>query len=274
MISNVHVAALLGFVMLVSQVGAVKAETASVAYPSPGTVLEDIYGEKGDGSSSYALAPYNGGHVVSLWYPYHFKIAGHQYYVGLTVLEPSEGSSSYDGILFGQMTYRLETAGGKSFWTIFHGSRVVAEVHGQMKADQIDKSRTAKDYVTSDQHLVLAIPTTHFEAGETINTFTIFAFDPAKNDLGDYKSWQYLGTVAAGGDNSANCGEGLPTPCVSSTGSLSFARPVSGSMPVIRVNLTGTEVEGPGKTRTLGPNDAVTYKFNKTKRQYEAVSAN
>lgn len=277
MMSHSRRAVLVGSVLMISlsswAFAASRAAAADAPDPRPGTVLEDIYGEKGDGSASYALAPYNGGHVVSFWYGYHFKVAGQKYYTAFTVLEPTEGSTTYDGFLFGQMTYRLDTIGDKSSWTIFHGQRVVAEVHGSLKADKIDDSRKAKDYVTSNQHLVVAIPTSHFEAGETINTFTIFAFDPAKNDLGDYRSWDYLGAVAAGGENSANCGEGLPVPCVSSTGALFFAPPVSGKMPDIRVNLAGTQVDGPGKIKTLGPTDAITYRFNRAKGQYEGLPA-
>lgn len=267
---------LVGSVLLISLSGwafsTIKANAADAPDPNPAMVLKDLYGEEGNGSASYALAPYNGGHVVSLWYNYHFKVAGRKFYTAFTTLEPAEGSTTYDGFVIGQMTYRLDPEGGETFWAAFHGKSVLAEMHGSLKADTIDKSRTAKDYVTSDQHLLMAIPTTRFEAGETINSSLIFAFDPFINDRGNYESWRYLGSVGAGGDNSANCGEDLPTPCVSSTGTLSFAAPASGTIPEIRVNLSGTQVAGPGKIKTLGPKDAVTYKFNKAKGQYEAVS--
>jgi len=264
--------------MLASLFGAAnagsKSEAINVPVPSPGTVLKGVWGEEGDGSGSYALANGNGSSdIVSLWFNYHFELAGKRYHTGFTTLEPGEGSSE-EGLLFGQQTYLLDSDGGKSFWTLFHSQNDLAKMQGVMKADQIDETRDPEQYVTSNQHLVLAVPTTNFESGETINNFMVFAFDPAKNDLGNYKGWEYLGSVAAGGENGANCGDDLPTPCVSSTGTLSFVRPGSGTMPVIRVNLSGTQVEGPGKTRTLGANDSVDYKFDKKTRQYQQAAGN
>ncbi|WLS05134.1 hypothetical protein [Shinella oryzae] len=278
MMSRIGKAAFLGSVTLVSIFGTAHAASKSGAVnipdPAPGYVLADVWGEKGDGSASYALANANGSSdIVSLWYNYHFEIAGTPYYTGFTVLEPGEGSSE-EGLLFGQATYRLDTDGGKSFWTLFHGQNDVGELPGVTKAEQVDDTRDPVQYVTSNQHVVLAVPTTIFEAGETINNFTIFSFDPEKNDRGDYKGWAYLGSVAAGGENSANCGDDLPTPCVSSTGKLSFVSPVSGTMPVIRVDMSGTQVEGPGKTRTLGANDAVDYTFDENTRQYQQPAGN
>lgn len=269
-----------GSVMLIALVStansASRSNTGDVPDPSPGSVIRQVYGdsiegEVSDDSTSSQLASYNGGHVVSLWYNYHFKLSGRQYYTGFTVLEPAEGSTSYSGILFGHLTYVLKNDDGKPSWVSSYGDRATAEVPGIMRAPQIDDTRSPQTFITSDKNLVLAIPTTDFENGETFTNFTIFSFDPNKNDLGDYKSWTYLGTVAAGGENSANCGEGLPMPCVSSTGNLSFVAPTRGAskMPTIRVTLSGTEVAGPGETKTLGTADAVNYKINTTTKQYE-----
>ncbi len=143
-----------------------------------------------------------------------------------------------------------------------------------MKAPQVDESRGAHEFVTADQHLVLAIPTTDFQSGETIKSFTVFSFNPDKNDLGDYKSWQYLGSVAAGGDNSANCGDDLPQPCVASSGRLSFVAPASGTMPVIRMVMSGTEVAAAGKARALDAKHAVDYTFDAETRQYQPAGGN
>lgn len=269
-----------GSVMLIALVStansASRSNTGDVPDPSPGSVIRQVYGdsiegEVSDDSTSSQLASYNGGHVVSLWYNYHFTLSGRQYYTGFTVLEPAEGSTSYSGVLFGHLTYVLKNDDGKPSWVSSYGDRATAEVPGIMRAPQIDDTRSPQTFITSDKNLVLAIPTTDFENGETFTNFTVFSFDPNKNDLGDYKSWTYLGTVAAGGENSANCGEGLPMPCVSSTGNLSFVAPTRGAskMPTIRVTLSGTEVAGPGETKTLGTADAVNYKINTTTKQYE-----
>lgn len=269
-----------GSVMLIALVStansASRSNTGDVPDPSPGSVIRQVYGdsiegEVSDDSTSSQLASYNGGHVVSLWYNYHFTLSGRQYYTGFTVLEPAEGSTSYRGVLFGHLTYVLKNDDGKPSWVSSYGDRATAEVPGIMRAPQIDDTRSPQTFITSDKNLVLAIPTTDFENGETFTNFTIFSFDPNKNDLGDYKSWTYLGTVAAGGENSANCGEGLPMPCVSSTGNLSFVAPTRGAskMPTIRVTLSGTEVAGPGETKALGTADAVNYKINTTTKQYE-----
>lgn len=253
-----------------------RSNIGDVPDPSAGSVIRQVYGdsiegEVSDDSTSSELASYNGGHVVSLWYNYHFTLSGRQYYTGFTVLEPAEGSTSYSGILFGHWTYVLTNDDGKPSWVSSYGDRATAEVPGIMRAPQIDDTRRPQTFITSDKNFVLAIPTTDFENGETFTNFTIFSFDPNKNDLGDYKSWTYLGTVAAGGENSANCGEGLPMPCVSSSGNLSFVAPTHGAskMPTIRVNLSGTEVAAPGETKTLGPADVVNYKLNTKIKQYE-----
>ncbi|QDG93767.1 hypothetical protein NIBR502774_14270 (plasmid) [Rhizobium sp. NIBRBAC000502774] len=286
--SRIRKAAFLGSVTFISLVGMAnagsKSDATHIPVPSPRAVLEGLWGEallKGvpgeedGGAASYVLAPSSetSGDIVSLWFNYQFLIAGERYYTGFTTLEWGEGSPEA-GLLFGQQTYRLDTAGREPFWKPFHRQNDVGEMPGVMKADQIDETRDPEQYVTSNQHLVLAIPTTNFASGETINSFTIFAFDPAKNDIGNYKSWQYLGSVVAGRENSASCGADLPTPCVSSTGTLSFVSPASGAMPVIRVNLSGTQIDSPGKTRTLGANDAVEYKFDKKTRQYEQAAGN
>jgi hypothetical protein len=286
--SRIRKAAFLCSVMFISQFGMAnagsKSEVATIPVPSPGAVLKGVWGEgvlngvsgeEGDGSSSYVLPPSSetSGDVVSLWFNYHFWIAGERYYTGFTTLEPGEGDPEAV-LLFGQETYRFDFAGRKPFWKLLHSQNNVGEIPGKMKADQIDETRDPEQYMTSDQHLVLAIPTTNFASGQTINSFTIFAFDPTESDLGKYKSWQYLGSVAAGGENSASCGADLPTPCVSSTGKLSFVPPGSGAMPVILVNLSGTQLTGPGKTRTLGAKDAVYYKFDKETVQYKQATGN
>lgn len=278
MMLNIRKAAFIGSAMLISLFGTANAASKSAAInipdPTPGYVLADVWGEKGDGSASYALANANGSSdIVSLWYNYHFEVAGEQYYTGFAVLEPGEGSSE-EGLLLGQATYRFDTAEGKSWWSLYHAQNNVVSMPGIMTADKVDDKRAAAKYVTSNQRLILAVPTTNFESGETINNFMIFTFELAKKDVSDYKGWEYLGSVAAGGENSANCGDDLPTPCVSSTGKLAFVPPGSGTMPVIRVNLSGTQVDGPGKTRALGANDAVDYKFDKKTRQYQQAAGN
>ncbi|MCY1555557.1 hypothetical protein D9M68_922330 [compost metagenome] len=50
-------------------------------------------------------------------------------------------------------------------------------------------------------------------------------------------------------------------PCIDSDGELSFAD-VKDSLPRVKVRVSGTTIEGPGKTRTLGTADNATYVYD------------
>ncbi|UYK85340.1 hypothetical protein NG827_02695 [Xanthomonas sacchari] len=253
------------------------AQPAAAEVPAPGQVLADIYGAKGDGSASYAI---DNGAVASFWYGYRFDLGGKQYYTGFANAtggkydKPGDPAGDQDlpdpaaTVSISQATYVLDSAGGKPAWTLFHAQRWAGDFGSDGKADTLDEQRKPQSTETKDGHLLLALPTTRFADGITSAGFAVFTFDPNKNDLGDYKGWVYLGTVAAGEDNSAACDDQGTMKCATSTGTLSFVPPASGNVPSLRIALQGTAVEGPGKVRTLGPADAVTYTYDPAKQHY------
>ncbi|MCC8668113.1 hypothetical protein [Xanthomonas arboricola] len=246
--------------------------TVNAEVPAPGHVLADIYGMKGDGSESYTI---DNGALASFWYGYRFDLGGKQYYTGFANAGPGKYGKSEEedspnptvGVSISQATYVLDDAGGKPAWVLFHAQQWAGDFGGNEKADTLDQTRKPQRTETKDGHLVLALPTTRFANGISSLGFALFSFDPNKNDMGDYKGWVYLGTVATGEDNSAACDDEGTMKCASSTGTLSF-EPGSGSMPTLRVAMSGTAIAGPGKARSLGAADVVTYTYDATKHQY------
>ncbi|NIK39442.1 hypothetical protein FHY12_001727 [Xanthomonas arboricola] len=246
--------------------------TVDAEVPAPGHVLADIYGMKGDGSESYTI---DNGALASFWYGYRFDLGGKQYYTGFANAGPgkygkSEEEDSPDpavGVSISQATYVLDDAGGKPAWVLFHAQQWAGDFGGNEKADTLDQKRKPQRTETKDGHLLLALPTTRFANGVSSLGFALFSFDPNKNDMGDYKGWVYLGTVATGEDNSAACDDEGNMKCASSTGTLSF-EPGGGSMPTLRVAMSGTAIAGPGEVRSLGAADVVTYTYDAAKHQY------
>ncbi|CAD1796465.1 hypothetical protein XSP_003662 [Xanthomonas euroxanthea] len=246
--------------------------TVDAEVPAPGHVLADIYGMKGDGSESYTI---DNGALASFWYGYRFDLGGKQYYTGFANAGPGKYGKSEEenypdpavGVSISQATYVLDDAGGKLAWVLFHAQQWAGDFGGNEKADTLDQKRKPQRTETKDGHLLLALPTTRFADGISSSGFAMFSFDPNKNDMGDYKGWVYLGTVATGEDNSAACDDEGNMKCASSTGTLNF-EPGGGSMPSLRVAMSGTAIAGPGEARSLGPADVVTYTYDAAKHQY------
>ncbi|CTP82963.1 hypothetical protein A6R71_14135 [Xanthomonas translucens pv. arrhenatheri] len=250
---------------------AVQSDPVAVEVPAPGRVLDDIYGHKGDGSASYTI---DNNALASFWYGDRFDLGGKHYYTGFANAGPGkygkpeeENPDPAVGVSISQATYVLDRADGKPTWTLFHAQRWVGDFGSNEKADTLDQKRKPQSTQTKDGHLLLALPTTRFADGITSSGFAVFTFDPNKNDLGDYKGWVYLGTVATGEDNGAACDDQGTMKCAASTGTLSF-EPGSGPMPGLRVAMSGTAIAGPGKVRSLGPADVVSYTYDAAKQQY------
>lgn len=256
-----------------AQAAAAQPQPVTVEVPTPGHVLNDVYGMKGDGSASYTI---DNGALATFWYGYRFSLGGKQYYTGFANAGPGKYANSADadmpdptvGVSISQATYILDKVDGKPVWTLFHAQQWAGDFGANEKADPLDEKRKPQSTETKDGHLLLAVPTTRFATGVTTTGFAIFTFDPNKNDLGDYKGWVYLGTVTTGDDNSAACDDEATMKCASSTGTLSFEPSKNGPMPTLRVAMQGTAVSGPGKIRTLGDADTVTYTFDTAKKQY------
>ena len=248
-------------------------DTGAAVYlppPRPGIVLADVYGEKGDGSASYALEDKT---LVSFWRGETYEVGGKRFYTGFAFHAPkSDGDDDLPdpetGVGITQATYLLDDIQGKPAWTLFHAQPDVGSFGGYGKPDMPDKTRATQRYAMKNGHLLLAIPTSRFADGVKTTGFAILTFDPAKNDLGDYKGWQYVGTAATGEDNGAACDDEGPMKCAVSTGTLNFVAPKAGVMPTLQIAMQGKVVSGPGKTRTLGASDTRTHVYDSAAKHY------
>jgi len=236
--------------------------------PTPGHILADIYGQKGDGSASYAL---DDGAVVEFWHAEDFTLGGKHYYAAfadhVSKAGLADGSPEPEmGVRLTTATYVADVVDGKPVWKLFHAQPSdIGSFGAYAKADAIDRERATQRYVTKAGHLLLAIPTSRVDSGVKTLGYAILFFDPAKSD---YMGWQYFGTVPVGEDNSASCDDQGTVKCAASKGTLTFVAPKSGSIPIMRITMQGTVISGPGTTRALGAADTKTYTYDNKFRHY------
>lgn len=244
--------------------------------PAPDSILYFIYGRDGDGARSYEL---EGGATVSYWLGHEFDLDGTRYFTGFTSKtndrEGEGGDSEYaleDGrIAIGQATFRRVggEGSGKLEWAQVDTDGYVGEAGANDRADEIDDSRQVQDHQTGDGRYLLAVPTRAFTNGVTSRMFALFLFDPNNVDALKFRSWGYLGSIAAGSENSAACSDGEVMPCVSSTGTLSFGPQADDGLPRIKVMFEGETIASPGQVRALGEGDAVTHAFDPQAHAYQ-----
>ncbi|MNC40368.1 hypothetical protein D3C75_890700 [compost metagenome] len=115
---------------------------------------------------------------------------------------------------------------------------------------------------------MLAVPTSTFATGTSIESYTVLVFNPDYEKSEDGQVWASAGTVITGEDNSAACDEGQVMPCVSNRGALAFSAVAGSDLPTITVTATGTTISGPGQTRALGAADARQYHYDAARKAY------
>ncbi|RJU09813.1 hypothetical protein XcmpCFBP7700_00165 [Xanthomonas campestris] len=241
--------------------------------PYAGSVLYLIYGMDGDGATSYEI---DNGAVATFWCGQHFDLDGKHYYTGFAYATPNKYGSDAEetfadpgqGVSLSQATFLLVAPGSERPWMLFHAQQYVGTFGGYERADAHDEKRPTQSFVLSNGHLLLAVPTSSFSNGISSTGFAVLTFDPAKNDLGDYRGWVYRGTLAAGEDNGASADEQGNVPHASSTGSLRVHSDPGAVMPILEVVLQGTVVAGPGTTRALDATDTERYRYDATSGQY------
>ncbi|MEG2805027.1 hypothetical protein [Stenotrophomonas sp.] len=241
--------------------------------PSPDSILYLIYQRDGDGAFTYEV---DGGVIVSYWYGLAFDLKGKHYFTGFTTgTEGEEGPGSEGGmeepghVAIGQATFVQGGDAAKPTWSQLETDGYVGEFGANDQGDPVDTTRKAQYEATEDGRLVLAVPTRRFADGVATASFALFLFDPDNVDALSFRRWGYLGSIAAGSDNSAACDEGQVMPCAVSTGTLAFGPPSASGLPVLTVALAGKEIAGPGKLRELGPTDGLTYTFNAKAGRYQ-----
>lgn len=241
--------------------------------PSPDSVLYFIYQRDGDGAHSYEV---DGGAIVSYWYGHAFDFKGRHYFTGFAnSTEGEEGPDAEAGLMtpgsvaISQATLVQVEEAGKPAWSQVDTDGYVGEFGSNDQADRIDATREVQSHETADGRLLLAIPTGRFATGVKTASYALFLFDPDNVDQLKYRTWGYLGTIAAGSDNAAACDEGAVMPCAASTGTLSFdSSSGTAGLPKLKVMLSGRAVSAPGEVRTLGATDALTYDFDANAGSY------
>ena len=238
--------------------------------PGADSVMYMIYNKDGDGATSYEI---ENGSTATYWYGHAFELAGVRYYTGFAYDTPEkfngdDGVPDPDqGVNLTHATFKHAAAGAAKPW-VFDGAELsIGEFGGREQANQVDTGRQPATITTRDGRYLLAVPTQSVDGGVTSMSYDVFAFQPDDLAATDDTHWRHLGTLAAGEDNALACDEGQLMPCVKSAGSLSFVAQGDG-LPSVRIERSGTTIAGPGKTRELGPDDAVTYRYDAAKKKF------
>lgn len=247
---------------------------SAIKPPSPDSVLYMIYKKDGDGATSYEV---DYGSWVTYWYGHQFDFKGKHYFTGFAYKTPEKfGEEEQDApadpegtVAISQATFEVTKPQDKAPWALREADGFVGEFGAYGKASDIDETRQPQSFETQDGRLLLAVPTTTFSTGVATAGFALFVFDPAEvNKLRD-KHWAYIGSIVTGSDNEAACDEGKVMPCAKSAGTLAFLAPKQGSgLPTLQVTPSGTVIDAPGKTRTLGASDVATYAYDTEKNSY------
>jgi len=242
--------------------------------PSPDSVLYFVYQRDGDGAHSFQV---EGGDVISYWYGFPFEVQGENYFTGFTTRSTgpegpdSESKTMEPGrVAIGQVTLVEAVQSEQQGWSQIATDGYVGEFGESDQPETVDPSRKAASHELSDGRLILGVPTRLFNDGIATPSYAMFVFDRKGLPQEPFRLWTYAGTIQAGSDNSAACEDGVLT-CAVSTGVVSFEPTSTDAMPTIRVELSGEAVTGPGQTRALGPEDALTYKFDANAGRYQAL---
>lgn len=226
------------------------------AAPVPGAVIEAIFQDRGDGSSSYDVG---NGSRATFWFGYAYQVDGRRQYTGFVEQSPDHfGSDSAADdppsakATLTQATFVIDNA--RAGWSFVGAQRSIGEVGGRGQADAIDPSRQPVMHVVSPTRLLLAVPTVAaIEQGTVQKNYELLL-------RGDKGAWLHIGTVNAGYDDRAGCDGGRAFPCTSMRGRLTFERG-TGEMPSIRIALEPNARDAPGA-------GMATYRFDPTTSSY------
>ncbi|WP_193390936.1 hypothetical protein [Stenotrophomonas indicatrix] len=254
------------------QSSATPATTATATPPDAGSVLYFIYDVDGDGAVSYEVA---NGSVATFWFGHAFELAGTRYYTGFAwntpqkYGKPGEDETGPDSqVTLTEATFTLTGDKPDRPWVFKGAEPWIGTVGAYGTAPDIDSKRKPLEYRTPAGKLVLAVPTSTFATGTSIESYTVLVFNPDYEKSEDGQVWASAGTVITGEDNSAACDEGQVMPCVSNRGVLAFSTVAGSDLPTITVTATGTTISGPGQTRALGAADARQYHYDAARKAY------
>lgn len=238
--------------------------------PSPSSILYLIYQKDGDGALSYEV---DDGAVATWWFGHAFDLGGKHWYTGFAYNTPEiygpkdENAVPAPGskVNITAATLFKDSAGSEKEWTIDSAYPTIGEFGAYERAGEIDKTRKLESRETGDGRMVLAVPVTFFANGLDSASYEVFLFDSADMQLevnAGRQRWAYVGNVAAGEDNDADCGqEPGDRACHRTKGTLSFGTPGDGGLPTIRITMTGASAETA---------DGITdYRYDTASKQYQ-----
>ncbi|KXJ63721.1 hypothetical protein AXY46_25205 [Achromobacter xylosoxidans] len=244
--------------------------------PDPASVLYAIHQVDSKGADSADVA---NGSVATYWFGHAFELDGTPYYTGF-VWETAEryGKPGEDDVgpmttvNLAEATFIRDPASPTSPWKFRGMEPTIGEFGAYERPPEVDTRRKPREYRTAAGKLLLAVPTETFDNGITISGYTLLVFTPPekRQDEAKDKVWAYAGEVIAGEDNGPACADGDVMPCTRSEGELVFSATGTADLPRVTVQFSGNTISGPGKTRKLGPADAVIYAYDATRKAYVA----
>lgn len=241
--------------------------------PSPSSMLYLIYQKDGDGALSYEV---DDGAIATWWFGHSFDLGGRHWYAGFAYNTPEIYGPADENAVpapdsrvnITAATLFKDSAGSEQEWTIDGAYPTIGEFGAYERAGEIDKTRKVESRETGDGRMVLAIPVTFFANGIVSASYEVFLFDSADLQLeanAGRKRWTYIGNIAAGEDNEADCGqEPGDRACYETKGTLSFGPAGSDGLPTIRIAMHGT---GAGAETANGTTE---YRYDAGQKQYVA----
>jgi len=228
---------------------------------------------KGEPSANVA-----NGSIATYWFGHAFELEGTPYYTGF-IWETAEryGKPGEDDVgpmttvNLAEATFLRDPASPESPWKFRGMEPTIGEFGAYERPPEVDTQRKPLEYRTASGKLLLAVPTETFENGITISGYALLVFTPPEKRQDETGNvWSYVGNVIAGEDNGPACADGDVMPCTRSEGELVFSATATADLPRVTVQFSGNTISGPGKTRKLGPGDAVIYAYDATRKQYVA----
>ena len=132
---------------------------------------------------------------------------------------------------------------------------------GYGRGNHVDTTRQVQSWLMADGDLLLVVPALYDDSGITQRTLELLHFSGTLPQGGDDRRWRHLGTLDAGSDNSASCGEANPRiACRDVSGQLRFVTEPGQALPVIWLAFP----ENAGKA----PMHSVQYRYDPQARQY------
>ena len=232
--------------------------------PDARQVLSLISDVDGDGALSYPIV---NGATINHWHAHAFQSQQTRYYTGFAWLSPSVYGSAQahypepgQQAVLAQATFVL-TPGAEPAWR-WEGSELdIGAFGGYGRGNRVDTARQVQSWPMPDGDLLLVVPALYDDSGITQRTLELLHFSGTLPQGGDDRRWRHLGTLDAGSDNSASCGEANPRiACRDVTGQLRFVAEPGQALPVIWLAFP----ENAGKA----PMHTVQYRFDPQARQY------